>query len=106
MDEFEAEQQLPTDEATPLDFLCAVYRNEGLPLNTRLKAAIEAAPFIHPKLAVEVTFDGGDFADRLTRALERSGKVINGSARVIEAAPVVNHKPPPMVPDRRYRRPA
>jgi hypothetical protein len=38
--------------------------------------------------------------------LERSGKVINGSPKVIEAAVVVNHKPPPMVPDRRYRRPA
>jgi hypothetical protein len=32
---------------TPLDFLQAVYRNEGLPLTVRMKAAIEAAPYVH-----------------------------------------------------------
>jgi hypothetical protein len=84
--------------ATPLDFLRAVYMNVKLPLNTRLKAAIEAAPFVHPKLAVAVTFDGGDFAERLGRAIERSSLV--RSPKVIEAkpvAPVINHRLTPLV---------
>ena len=34
------------DEPTPLDFLKAVYLNEGLPLTVRMRAAIEAAPYI------------------------------------------------------------
>jgi hypothetical protein len=33
-----------SNEPTPLDFLEAIYLNEGLPLSTRLRAAIEAAP--------------------------------------------------------------
>jgi hypothetical protein len=90
--------------ATPLDFLSAIYRDSGQPMHRRMKAAIEAAPFVHPKLAVALTVDGNDFAARLEKALERSSKV--AMRPVIEAAPVVNHKPPPMVPDRRYRRPA
>jgi len=39
------------NEPTPLDFLKAVYLNEGLPLSVRMKAAIEAAPYVHPKLS-------------------------------------------------------
>jgi hypothetical protein len=42
-------------EITPLDFLEAVYCNPNLPLATRLRAAIEAAPYRHPKLAVSAT---------------------------------------------------
>jgi hypothetical protein len=37
-------------EATPLDFLVAVYRDEELPIAQRLEAARTAAPFMHPKL--------------------------------------------------------
>ena len=48
----------------------AVFRNEGLPLSTRMKAAIEAAPYCHPKLAVAITVDSNDFAARLERAIE------------------------------------
>ena len=32
---------------TPLEFLTAVYCNEGLPIGTRLRAAIEAAQYRH-----------------------------------------------------------
>jgi|SRR5215471_582622 len=35
--------------STPLEFLQAVYSNEGLPISVRMRAAIEAAPFIHPQ---------------------------------------------------------
>jgi hypothetical protein len=34
---------------TPLDFLKAVYCNADLPLSVRLRPAIEAAPYVHPK---------------------------------------------------------
>ena len=34
------------DQPTPLDFLKAVYLNEGLPLTVRMRAAIEAAPYM------------------------------------------------------------
>jgi len=47
---------------SPLEFLEAVYSNEGLPLSARLKAAIEAAQYVHPKLAVTATIESGDFA--------------------------------------------
>jgi hypothetical protein len=37
---------------TPLEFLQAVYEDDRLPLTTRMRAAAEAAPYMHPKLAV------------------------------------------------------
>ena len=73
-------------------------------LSTRMKAAIEAAPYCHPKLAVAITVDSNDFAARLERAIARSSKVINGSAKLIEASPAALVTRPPMIPDRRYRR--
>jgi hypothetical protein len=81
------------DEVTPLDFLEAVYCNPNLPLATRLRAAIEAAPYKHAKRSVTtVAHIDGSFAQQLERAIERSGikplpapKVINGS---VEAQPV------------------
>ena len=63
---------------TPLEFLQAVYCNENIPLPVRMRAAIEAAPYLHPKLsATAFIAAGGDFAERLERALERSGAVRN-----------------------------
>jgi hypothetical protein len=61
-------------EVTPLDFLEAVYCNPNLPLATRLRAAIEAAPYKHPKLSATAiaTMDGKSFAEALERAIERS----------------------------------
>jgi hypothetical protein len=74
-----------SEKPTSLDFLQAVYLNETLPLPTRLRAAIEAAPYEHPKLsAVSVGFrDGNTFGERLDRAIERSDR-----AKLIEAKPV------------------
>jgi len=58
-----------------LIFLRAVYLNEGLPLSGRMKAAIEAAPSVHPKLSAVAVVNGDDFGARLDRATARSRKV-------------------------------
>ena len=90
----------PKPLPTPLAFLQAVYSNESLPLTARLKAAIEAAQYVHPKLAVTATINSGDFAVQLDRAIERS--------RMIETTatqrPVTNGDGKPTIIDRRYRR--
>lgn len=76
-------------KATPLDFLQAVYRNEGIPLSVRMKAAIEALPFVHPKLAVTAMLNGDDFAAALEQAAARSRAVMQQpQTRVIEASAV------------------
>jgi hypothetical protein len=77
--EAEAELALPPG-TTSVEFLSAVYRDAGQPMHRRLRAAIECAPYCHPKLSVTATVGGKDFAAQLERAIERSGKVV-----VIEA---------------------
>ena len=74
---------------TPLDFLKAVYCNEGLPLNTRLRAAMAAAPFCHPKLAVHAQVSREDLAEALERAMAASSKIID--TRPMQ---VIEHSPP------------
>ena len=73
-------------DATPVDFLQKVYRSPAVPLHSRLKAAVECAQYVHPKLAVTAVFGSDDFATALEDAIERSGKVIehrepNGAPR-------------------------
>ena len=72
---------------TPLDFLCAVYRNEELPLSVRMRAAQEAAPYMHAKLgAIAIgSMNNQDFASLLEKAIARSNrktevKLIEGHA--------------------------
>ena len=102
---------LPSD-ATPLEGLRAVYTNGKIPLSTRLKAIVEAAPYVHPKLAMAVTatVEGRDLAAMLDRAVARSEKVREG-AKVLEAKvddrdPLAGLSPSYHGPvnDRRYRR--
>jgi hypothetical protein len=75
---------------TSLDLLQAIYRSPDQPLHTRMRAAIAALPYEHPKLAVTAVVDGTeDLGARLHRAIERSAKVIE--LRVAqEAAPTGN----------------
>lgn len=81
----EAQRVRVGDDVTPLDFLRAVYCNPNLPLPVRMRAAIEAAPFVHPKLSATAFVSGDSFAERLDRAIARS----QGEPNVIEHNPPV-----------------
>jgi hypothetical protein len=72
---------LPPD-AMPLDFLVAVYRDQRQPMARRMRCAIEAAPYFHPKLAVTASIDSKDLASAIEAAIERSGRSL-----VIDAKP-------------------
>ena len=76
-----------TDAPTPEDalaFLRQVYQDPLECTHVRLKAASIAIEYERPRLAVIASIGGDDFAERLTRAIERSAKV---SPKVIEATP-------------------
>jgi hypothetical protein len=71
-----------SEQPSTLEFLRAVYLNDQLPLSVRMRAAIEAAPYYHAKLAVTAHISDADsFAEKLERALMRS------SGRLIEHRP-------------------
>jgi hypothetical protein len=55
-------------------------------MHRRLKAAVEAAPYVHPHLKVQaIVTAGGDFAARLERAIERSQpKLIEATIRPVD----------------------
>jgi ABC-type glutathione transport system ATPase component len=55
-------------DATPLDFLQAVYRSANVALHSRLKAAIEAAQYVHPRLSVTASMSGQNYAELLSKA--------------------------------------
>jgi hypothetical protein len=59
------------DRGTPLEFLQDVMDCEELPLSTRMRAAIAAAPYRHPKLGVVVNLTGEDMKSRLIAASKR-----------------------------------
>jgi hypothetical protein len=86
----EAERFELEPDATSLNLLQKVYRSSSVPLNTRLRAAGMALQFEHPKLGVSLNLPwNDDFADRLTRAVERSGRVMKtiDQPKVIEQSP-------------------
>lgn len=57
--------------ATPLEFLRSVYTDASVPLPLRIRAAVEAAPFAHPKLSA--IFDvGRAMGRRLEEPIARS----------------------------------
>src|SRR6516162_867732 len=109
------EIEMPADGIS-LDLLRAVYRNNQLPLTTRMRAAIAALPFEVPKLAVTAVVSEQDFATVLDRRLRRieemkllENKAVNGdttvSDRTIDPEPQPAPAPLKRIYDkRRYRR--
>jgi hypothetical protein len=81
------EIDLPQRDVSPLEFLRAVYMNEQVALPVRIKCAVEALPFVHPKLSISAYVEGEGFADRLERAIKRSGISLTIEQRVIDAKP-------------------
>jgi len=79
----------------------AVYLNPNLPLATRTRAAIEAAPYKHPKLSAAAIghFEGKTFAEALERAISRSQSppLLNGPVQELPASELKK-------PMQRYRR--
>ena len=75
--------------ATPLDFLCAVYRDSGQPMQRRMQAAIAVAPFVHPKLSVSGNVHS--FAAQLEDASRRAGKSNVIDAKANHSALHVGH---------------
>jgi hypothetical protein len=68
--------EVPPD-ASPLDFLCRVFRDARQPLSARLKAAGLAAPFCHPKLQVTALVqEGSSIAEKIERARKRSEAIL------------------------------
>ena len=59
---------------TSLQLMQNVYRDRKLPLNVRVRCAVEAAPYENPRVsAVAVTsMSGQSFAEALDRAITRS----------------------------------
>jgi len=88
LDRIEAAQVLKPDaddlppNHTSLDYLQAVYRGQIRAEPSRMRAAIAALQFEHPKLAVQAILPMGDLAERLDRAIERSANAYN--SKVIE----------------------
>jgi hypothetical protein len=61
------------NDVTPLGFLKAIYCNENTPLPVHMRAAVEAASYVHATYkATALIVNGGDFAARLERAIESS----------------------------------
>jgi hypothetical protein len=85
------DEVIQTNGRTSLAFLQAVYSMAELPLHVRMKAAIAALPYEHPKLAVTAVLDGTeDLGARLHRAIQRSAKVIELRVAQPEPAPTGN----------------
>ncbi len=77
----EPENATQIEASSSLEFLRAIYADPCQPVHRRMRAAIAALPFEHPKLAVVASIGrSAGFAARLEDAITRSAKVIEISA--------------------------
>jgi hypothetical protein len=72
LDELNGEGLEVAADATPLDFLQAIYRNPKQPMSRRLRAATEAAQYVHPTFKAMAMVSGNDFAAILERRMKRA----------------------------------
>jgi hypothetical protein len=91
----------PTDLS--IDLLRAVYRNNQLPLTTRMRAAISALKHEVPTLGISVVVNDDDIATRLDRALARiananNQNAVNGTATEPEPTIQLEPKQSPTLP--------
>jgi hypothetical protein len=88
LDRIEARRAVGVEaKATPLEFLQAVYCNPDLPLSARLKAAVEAAQYIHPRLSVSGVIESQNLGALLDARLKRLAEMKLLPPKVIEAEP-------------------
>ena len=82
LSKIEADEIEMAADATPLDFLSAVYCDSRQPMPRRMRAAEAALPFVHPKLAV--TANVYSFAAQMEELSRLKGKsnVIDAKANV------------------------
>jgi hypothetical protein len=74
---------------SPLDYFLAIMRDPRQPAWRRDRAAKDAAPYCHPRLAVTAITTPEGFAERLEAAIARSAQ-----AKLIEAKPEPRSLPP------------
>jgi hypothetical protein len=88
-DDLDDDRGLVDQELDALRYLQMVYRGQIQAEGPRMRAAMACLPFEVPKLSVVASIhDPAGFADRLERAIERSGvRPLMLEARVIEAKP-------------------
>jgi hypothetical protein len=95
LDQIEETRQRHLDELAEInargdtyEFLVAVRRCPAVPLSMKVKVATELLPYERPKLGVTVNVQaGGDFAERLERAIARS----NGNSAKLTSGKVIEH---------------
>jgi|SRR6516165_4576228 hypothetical protein len=75
--------------------LRSVYQNPAVPLSVRMKAASIAIEYERPTLKATAIIQGGDIAERLERAIERS----QNGGKLIEAKPIEQHSPAELRPE-------
>ena len=102
-DRIEAQQALALTvgpEANSLNFLQMIYRNNSLPLPTRMRAAIYCLPFETPKLLATAIVNENSFAELLDRRIARlkliEAKPVNAEPVITE--PTIQPEPNPTAP--------
>jgi hypothetical protein len=74
-----------------LDYLQSIYRNALEPTSTRMRAAIAALQFEHPKLAITVSVESEGFGELLDARIRRNAE----RAQAAQREKVIEHQPPP-----------
>jgi hypothetical protein len=106
----EAEDEIPLPEgATSLHFMQAIYRDPRQPMTRRMKAAMAALPFEHPKLGATYAVKGErDFAAEMRAIAMRSGKpyYLDGHVKHIDGKSFIKDAEGNWVEDPRDTRPS